>query len=98
MYIRMFTIKYIHHVQCTTHRLYDAFTGEFVWNCDEHEGPEVRLLAPPLFSQWVGLCGGSGLWLLRSRRLSEQTHLLAHGLFPVTTNADEVIFFKNLML
>lgn len=71
-------------------RLYDSFTGEFVWECDEHEGSEVHLLSPPMSCQWCGFYSSSGVWVLRSRRLVEQAQLMAQALFPITTNADEV--------
>lgn len=71
-------------------RLYEGVSGELVWESDEHEGHEARLLAPPSSYHWIGILDNSGVWVLRSRRLLEHTHLMAHGLFPITTNADEV--------
>jgi hypothetical protein len=70
-------------------RLYETATGEVVWECGDHEGHDITLLAPPSSQHWIGIYGSSGVWLLRSRRLSEHTQLLSHALFPVTTNADE---------
>ena len=61
-----------------------------MWESDEHEGPDVRLLAPPTSFNWIGLHGNSGVWVLRSRRLLEHSQLVAQALFPITTNADEV--------
>lgn len=72
------------------YRMYERFCGEMVWECEEHEGHDITLLAPPTSQHWIGIYGNSGVWLLRSRRLSEHTQLLSQALFPIATNADEV--------
>lgn len=61
-----------------------------VWENDEHEGHEVQLLAPPSSCSCIGIHDNSGVWVLRSRRLSEHAQLVSQALFPITTNADEV--------
>ena len=62
-----------------------------VWKSEQREGHDVTLLAPPSSQHWIGLHDNSGVWVLRGHRLSEHTHLLSHALFPITTNADEVV-------
>ena len=64
--------------------------GEMVWESGEHEGHQTSLLAPPFSTHWIGIYDSSGVWILRSQKLSEHTQLLSQALFPITTNADEV--------
>lgn len=71
-------------------RVYDGFCGEMVWESEEHEGRDVQLLAPPSSCSCIGIHDSSGVWVLRSRRLSEHTQVVSQALFPITTNADEV--------
>ncbi len=76
-------------------RLYDSFTGEFVWECDEHEAPGTRLWTTPTFSHHHGdggSCGvfsSSGVWVLRSKKVTEHALLIAHSLLPMAPS-DEV--------
>ena len=77
-------------------RMYESQCGELVWENDEYEGHDITLLAPPTSQHWVGIYGNSGVWLLCSHRLSEHTQLLSQALFPVTTNADEVMSHYSL--
>ena len=79
-------------------RLYEMLCGEMVWGCGEHEGHQISLLAPPLATHWIGMYDSSGVWMLRSQRLSEHTQLLSQALFPITTNADEVYKCDNTIL
>ena len=67
--------------------MYDMRCCEMVWEADEYDG---TLLALPSSQQWIGIYSNSGIWLLRSHRISEHTQLLSNALFPITTNADEV--------
>ena len=71
-------------------RLYEIFSGEMIWECGDHEGHHVSLLAPPFSQNWIGICGDSGVWMLRSHRVSKHAQLLSQALFPIATNADEV--------
>jgi hypothetical protein len=64
--------------------------GEMVWESGEHEGHQTSLLAPPFSTHWIGIYDSSGVWILRSQKLSEHIQLLSQALFPITTNADEV--------
>jgi hypothetical protein len=70
-------------------RLYEMLCGEMVWESGEHEGHQTSLLAPPFSTHWIGIYDSSGVWILRSQKLSEHIQLLSQALFPITTNADE---------
>lgn len=69
-----------------------------VWECGDHDGHLINLLAPPYSPYWIGLYGDSGVWILRSQRLSEHIQLLSQALFPITTNADEVHVYVHCAL
>ena len=74
----------------TTCRLYDAFTGEFLWESDEHEGSGSTLWTMPTTPNFCGLYDSSGVWLMRGRKAVDQANFMANALFPISTNADEV--------
>ena len=61
-----------------------------MWECDEQEGVGSRFWATPTPPGYCGVHSNSGMWLLRSRKISDHAHFLAHAIFPITTNADEV--------
>ena len=91
-YAHPHTFTYIHipaHVIYThMHRLYDRFTGECVWECEDCEGSGTHLwTAPP---HHCGVFSGSGVWVVRAKKVADHAHFLAQSLFPITTNADEV--------
>ncbi|XP_064388310.1 uncharacterized protein LOC135336444 isoform X2 [Halichondria panicea] len=70
-------------------RIYDKFTGEFVWECDDHEGMGSMLWTTPTTPEFCGVHGNNGLWLLRSHKIVDHAHFMATALFPIATNADE---------
>lgn len=71
-------------------RIYDAFTGEFLWESDEHEGAGATLWTMPSTPNFCGIYDNSGVWLIRSRKAIDQAYFMANALFPISTNADEV--------
>ncbi len=79
------------------HRLYDSYTGEFVWECDDHEGVGSSIWTTPTSPTFCGVYGNSGLWLLRSRKVADHAHFMATALFPIATNADEVRTISYIM-
>lgn len=86
------TFTYIHIpayvIYTHMRRLYDRFTGECVWECEDCEGSGTHLwTAPP---HHCGVFNGSGVWVVRAKKVADHAHFLAQSLFPITTNADEV--------
>lgn len=71
-------------------RLYDSVSGEFLWECNEHEGPAVRLWTTERSPGYCGIYGNSGMYILRGQKMADHATFMARGLFPVKTNADEV--------
>lgn len=77
-------------VFCFYDRIYDSFTGEFLWESDEHEGAGSILWTTPTTPSFCGVYDSSGVWLLRSKKVVDQANFMANALFPISTNADEV--------
>lgn len=82
----------IHFYLCSycVDRIYDCFTGEFLWESDEHEGAGSTLWTMPTIPSFSGIYDNSGVWLIKSRKAIDQAHFMANALFPISTNADEV--------
>lgn len=71
-------------------RIYDGFSGEFLWESDEHEGGGSTLWTMSTVPSFCGIYDNSGVWLIKSRKAVDQAHFMANALFPISTNADEV--------
>lgn len=61
-------------------RLYDSFTGQFLWEHDEQEGAGTQLWTTP--TSLCGLYSNSGVWLLRSKRITEHAQWAAQRPLP----------------
>lgn len=79
-------------------RIYDGFTGEFLWESDEHEGADSTLWTMSTVPNFCGIYDNSGVWLIKSRKAIDQAHFMANALFPISTNADEVCYNVRYML
>ncbi len=75
---------------CVCVRLYDSVSGEFMWECNEHEGLTVRFWTSEKCPGYCGIYSNSGMYILRGLKMADHAVYLARGLFPVKTNADEV--------
>ena len=78
------------------YRIYDSFSGEFLWESDEHEGSGATLWTMPTTPNFCGVYDNSGVWLLRSKKAVDQAYFMANALFPISTNADEVRLIMNI--
>ena len=78
-------------------RLYDSFSGEFLWESNEHEGAGFQFWTMSKFPGCCGLYGNSGMWIIRSQKCSDHACFMARGIFPVQTNADEVYMYLSLI-
>ena len=85
-------VIHFHNYRCCTGRIYDGFTGEFLWESDEHEGAGSTLWTMSTIPNFCGIYDNSGVWLIKSRKAIDQAYFMANALFPISTNADEVCY------
>ncbi|XP_065886440.1 uncharacterized protein [Dysidea avara] len=71
-------------------RLYENSCGELIYYNDDFEGLQMHRWCSTASVEQLGLWSEHGVWIIRSKKIAEHAQLLAQGLFPVTTNADEL--------